>query len=67
MALKKLSRSRKAAKIEKAPMDSEVRLRLSARDKTALLAAAERERLDFSSWARRVLLREAGAMPGTTT
>ena len=36
------------------------------RDSSAL-DAAERELLDFSSWARRVLLREAGAMPGTTT
>lgn len=45
----------------------EARLRLSDADKARLVAAAERERLDFSSWARRVLLREADAVLGTTT
>ena len=48
-------------------MGSEARLRLSDADKARLLATAERERLDFSSWARRVLLREADAVLGTTT
>lgn len=51
----------------KARMESEVRLRLSDADKARLLAAAERERLDFSPWARRVLLREADTVLGTTT
>jgi hypothetical protein len=48
-------------------MGSEARLRLSDADKARLLAAAERERLDFSSWARRVLLKEADAVLGNTT
>lgn len=48
-------------------MGEVVRLRLSDADKTRLLDAAERERLDFSSWARRVLLREADTVLGSTT
>jgi hypothetical protein len=48
-------------------MDAEARLRLSDTDKARLTAAAERERLDFSSWARRVLLREADSVLGSTT
>jgi len=63
MAPKKRPKARKA----KARMGSEARLRLSDADKARLLATAERERLDFSSWARRVLLREADAVLGTTT
>jgi hypothetical protein len=64
MAAKKRRKARMAAK---ARMESEVRLRLSDADKARLLAAAERERLDFSPWARRVLLREADTVLGTTT
>jgi len=63
MAPKKRPKPRKP----KPRMDSEVRLRLSDADKTRLLDAAERERLDFSSWARRVLLKEADSVLGTTT
>ena len=47
-------------------MESEARLRLSDADKARLVAAAERERLDFSSWARRILLREADKVLGNT-
>jgi hypothetical protein len=64
MAPKKRPKARKAAKAERTPMGSEARLRLSDADKARLVAAAERERLDFSSWARRVLLREADAILG---
>lgn len=45
-------------------MGEVVRLRLSGADKARLLDAAERERLDFSSWARRVLLSEADRILG---
>lgn len=48
-------------------MGEVVRLRLSGADKTRLLDAAGRERLDFSSWARRVLLKEADSILGNTT
>jgi uncharacterized protein (DUF1778 family) len=40
-----------------------LRLRLTAEQKRAIVDAANRETLDFSSWARRVLLREAGWAP----
>lgn len=41
-----------------------LRLRLTSEQKRALVEAASRETLDFSSWARRVLLREAGRVRG---
>ena len=40
-----------------------LRLRLTSEQKRALVEAASRETLDFSSWARRILLREAGWEP----
>lgn len=48
-------------------MGEVARLRLSDADKARLLDAAERERLDFSSWARRVLLKEADNVLRDTT
>lgn len=64
MATKRRPKARRAGK---APKNETVRLRVSATDKAAFEAAAERETLDFSSWARRILLREAGALRGSTT
>ena len=43
--------------------DDALRLRLTAEQKWALMEPASRETLDFSSWARRILLREAGWEP----
>lgn len=40
--------------------DEILAIRLSLNDKVAILQAAENERLDMSSWARNVLVREAG-------
>ena len=44
--------------------DEVIRMRISAEQKAALLAAAERDGLDLSVWLRRVALRAAGVIPG---
>lgn len=40
-----------------------VRMRISAGQKQALIAAAEREGLELSAWLRQVALRAAGLLP----
>jgi len=67
MPPKKRPRARKAVKRAKAQKKEVARLRIPDAEKERLYAAAERERLDFSSWARRVLLREADTVLGNTT
>jgi hypothetical protein len=42
-----------------------LRIRVTAEQKAALEAAARRETLDFSAWARRLLLPAAGWKPDT--
>ena len=59
MAAQKHPKARKT----KAMKDSEVRFRISTVDKAALVAAAERDGLDLSSWVRRLALRAAGVLP----
>ena len=54
-------RRRQRAKVER--KEDVLRLRLTSEQKQALVEAATRETLDFSSWARRILLREAGWEP----
>jgi uncharacterized protein (DUF1778 family) len=44
--------------------DEVIRMRISAEQKAALVAVAEREGLDLSVWLRRVALRAAGVLPG---
>ena len=44
--------------------DEVIRMRISAEQKAALMAAAERDGLDLSVWLRRVALRAAGVLPG---
>ena len=51
---------RGAAKVTK---DDVVRMRVTAEQKAALMAAAEREGLELSAWLRQLALRAAGALP----
>jgi uncharacterized protein (DUF1778 family) len=44
--------------------EESIRIRVSAQQKRALIAAAERAGLDVSSWLRTLGLREAGQKPG---
>jgi len=57
-------RPTKAAKSLK---DQVVRMRIPAAQKDALVAAAEREGLDLSTWLRRLALRAVGLLPTSTT
>jgi len=43
--------------------DDMVRMRVSAEQKQALTAAAERSGLELSAWLRQLALRAAGALP----
>ncbi len=43
--------------------DDVVRMRISAPQKQALTAAAEREGLELSAWLRQLALRAAGVLP----
>lgn len=52
----------KATKAAKSLKDEVVRMRIPAAQKDALVAAAEREGLDLSTWLRRLALREVGIL-----
>jgi uncharacterized protein (DUF1778 family) len=43
--------------------DDVVRMRVTAEQKAAILAAAESDGMDVSVWLRRLALREAGVLP----
>lgn len=47
----------------KALKDDVVRMRISAEQKAALVAAAAREGLELSAWLRQIALRAAGVLP----
>jgi len=55
----------KAQGATKATKDDVVRMRVSAEQKTAFVAAAEREGLELSQWLRVLALRAAGLIPET--
>ena len=48
---------------EKATKDDVVRMRVTAEQKAAMTAAAERDGLELSAWLRQLALRAAGALP----
>lgn len=58
-----VARKRSKAPPPKALKDDVVRLRIPAEQKRALEAAAARDGLELSAWARRLLLRAAGVLP----
>jgi hypothetical protein len=58
--------SPKADRTAKSLKDEVVRMRIPAAQKDALVAAAEREGLDLSTWLRRIALREVGLLPMAT-
>lgn len=47
--------------------DEVVRMRIPAAQKQAMMAAAEADGLDLSTWLRRLALREIGALPKQKT
>ncbi|MGZ5440930.1 MAG: plasmid mobilization protein [Thermoanaerobaculia bacterium] len=55
------------AKSKKSPApttkDDVIRMRVSSEQKTAIMAAAERDGLELSAWLRQLALRAAGALP----
>jgi len=53
----------RAPKGAKSLKDEVVRMRIPAAQKDALVAAAEREGLDLSTWLRRLALRAVGLLP----
>ena len=53
----------KAQGAAKSTKDDVVRMRVSAEQKTAFVAAAEREGLELSQWLRVLALRAAGLIP----
>ncbi len=53
----------KAPKDAKSLKDEVVRMRIPSAQKNALVAAAEREGLDLSTWLRRLALRAVGLLP----
>jgi len=55
----------KAARAAKSLKDEVVRMRIPAAQKDALVAAAEREGLDLSTWLRRLALKAVGLLPGS--
>ena len=55
---------RKAAGRRKVRKDEILRVRITAEQKRALIAAAERDGLELSAWLRQLALRAAGALPG---
>lgn len=48
---------------EKATKDDVVRMRVTAEQKAAMTAAAERDGLELSAWLRQLALRAAGVLP----
>jgi uncharacterized protein (DUF1778 family) len=48
-----------------ATKDDVIRMRVSADQKRAIVAAAEREGLEVSQWLRQLALRAAGVLPET--
>jgi len=54
-----------AGKRPKVRKDEILRVRISAEQKDALIAAAERDGLELSTWVRQVALRAAGVLPGS--
>jgi hypothetical protein len=54
----------KAVRASKTLKDEVVRMRIPGEHKAALVAAAEREGLDLSTWLRRLALRAVGLLPG---
>ena len=54
---------RRAAKRPKVRKDEILRVRISAEQKDSLIAAAERDGLELSTWLRQVALRAAGVLP----
>lgn len=59
----KTKRKPHIASASKPLKDDVVRMRISAEQKQALAAAAERDGLELSAWLRRLALREAGMLP----
>ena len=55
---------RKATSRRKVRKDEILRVRITADQKRALIAAAERDGLELSAWLRQLALRAAGALPG---
>lgn len=53
---------RKTARRPKIRKDEILRVRVSAEQKDALIAAAERDGLELSTWVRQVALRAAGVL-----
>jgi len=51
---------------EKRTKDDVIRMRVSAEQKRAIVAAAERDGLEVSAWLRQLALRAAGALPTAT-
>lgn len=56
-------RTRSSKPAPKRVKDDVVRMRISADQKAALQAAAERDGLELSQWLRQVALRAAGVLP----
>jgi uncharacterized protein (DUF1778 family) len=48
---------------EKTTKDDVVRMRVTAEQKAAMTAAAERDGLELSAWLRQLALRAAGVLP----
>lgn len=61
----KTKRRVRAASISRSLKDDVVRMRISAQQKQALTAAAERDGLELSAWLRQLALRAAGVLPET--
>jgi len=59
----KTGRKPRAAPVTKPLKDDVVRMRISAQQKQALTAGAEREGLELSVWLRQLALRAAGVLP----
>jgi uncharacterized protein (DUF1778 family) len=59
----KKPRKPKARSAEKTTKDDVVRMRVSAEQKVAFVAAAQREGLELSQWLRVLALRAAGLLP----
>jgi hypothetical protein len=57
------SNKSKAHGATKTTKDDVVRMRVSAEQKTAFVAAAGKEGLELSQWLRRLALRAAGLLP----
>jgi len=52
---------------EKPTKDDVVRMRVTAQQKAAIMAAAEGDGLELSQWLRQLALRAAGALPAPVT